>query len=87
MGASGAQHMESVFLERMGHGEGSEIDGGGMSFIVVARNPNGGGVVFMDDGDDEITVVAEFDSESEAEQAAIDHMLFSAWGWQILEVA
>jgi hypothetical protein len=54
-----------------------------MSYIIVARNPMNQLIVTMDNDDDEIE---QFSREEVAENTAAGHPLFSAWGYQVLEV-
>lgn len=55
------------------------------NFIIVARNPNTGKLVVINDGDDEGCPV-EFDDEWKAIEVADNTPICKAWGYQIVEI-
>lgn len=60
-----------------------------MSFIIVTRNPGGGGLVIINDSRDgsEWEVPVEFETEAKAKAVADEQVLCKAWWYEILEVS
>lgn len=56
-----------------------------MGWVIFVRNPNNKKLSFIRDAGDE-DLIAEFASQSEADDAARTSALCAAWGYELVEV-
>ncbi len=55
-----------------------------VKFIILSRNPRSGKLLAVVDGDDP-AIVAEYDTHSEALEAADNTTMCKAWGFEVVE--